>query len=70
MFVFKQIMEHMIIAAIIINCIFCSIRGVFRRLIPDLPFGAEIFLLVCIEVSKYERINQFISFRFFFSSIY
>ena len=37
-------------AAIIINCIFCSIRGVFRRLIPDLPFAAEIFVLVCIEV--------------------
>jgi hypothetical protein len=41
----------MIIAAIIINCTFCSIRGVFRRLIPDLPFAAEIFVLVCIEVS-------------------
>jgi hypothetical protein len=44
-------MEYMIIAAIIINCTFCSIRGVFRRLIPDLPFAAEIFVLVCIEVS-------------------
>jgi hypothetical protein len=40
----------MIIAAIIINCIFCSIRGVFRRILPNLPFAAEIFLLVCIEV--------------------
>jgi hypothetical protein len=62
-------MEHMIIAAIIINCIFCSIRGVFRRLIPGVPFGAEIFLLVCIEVSKYKRINQFI-YSLFVSSIY
>ena len=40
----------MIIAGIIINCVFCSIRGVFRRILPNLPFGAEIFLLVCIEV--------------------
>jgi hypothetical protein len=47
----KKIMEYMIIAAIIVNCIFCSIRGVFRRILPDLPFAAEIFLLVCIEVS-------------------
>ncbi|UJR15035.1 hypothetical protein I4U23_002008 [Adineta vaga] len=45
----QKIMEYMIIAAIIINCIFCSIRGVFRRLLPGLPFAAEIFLLVCIE---------------------
>jgi hypothetical protein len=44
-------MEYMIIVAIIVNCIFCSIRGVFRRMIPNLPFAAEIFLLVCIEVS-------------------
>ncbi|CAF0977777.1 unnamed protein product [Rotaria sordida] len=43
------IMEYMVYAAIIINCIFCSTRGVFRRLIPDLPFGGEIFVLVCIE---------------------
>ena len=47
----QKIMEYMIIAAIIVNCIFCSIRGVFRRILPDLPFAAEIFLLVCIEVS-------------------
>jgi hypothetical protein len=46
-------MEYMVIAAIIINCIFCSIRGVFRRLVPNLPFGAEIFILVCIEVSLF-----------------
>ncbi|CAF3930436.1 unnamed protein product [Rotaria sp. Silwood2] len=45
----QKIMEHMVIAAIIVNCIFCSIRGVFRRMLPDLPFAAEIFLLVCIE---------------------
>ncbi|UJR31643.1 hypothetical protein I4U23_019124 [Adineta vaga] len=45
----QKIMEYMIMAAIIINCIFCSIRGVFRRLMPDLPFAAEIFILVCIE---------------------
>jgi len=44
-------MEYMIIATIIVNCIFCSIRGVFRRMMPNLPFAAEIFLLVCIEVS-------------------
>ncbi len=47
----QKIMEYMVIAAIIVNCIFCSIRGVFRRIMPDLPFAAEIFLLVCIEVS-------------------
>ncbi|CAF1336768.1 unnamed protein product [Adineta ricciae] len=45
----QKIMEYMIVAAVIINCVFCSIRGVFRRLMPDLPFAAEIFLLVCIE---------------------
>ncbi|CAF4960441.1 unnamed protein product, partial [Rotaria sp. Silwood1] len=45
----QKIMEYMVIAAIIVNCIFCSIRGVFRRMLPDLPFAAEIFLLVCIE---------------------
>ncbi|CAF3695124.1 unnamed protein product [Adineta steineri] len=45
----QKIMEYMVMAAIIINCIFCSIRGVFRRLLPNLPFAAEIFLLVCIE---------------------
>ncbi|CAF0967165.1 unnamed protein product [Adineta ricciae] len=45
----QKIMEYMIVAAIIINCIFCSIRGVFRRMVPGLPFAAEIFLLVCIE---------------------
>jgi hypothetical protein len=50
-FTLKKIMEYMIFAAIIVNCIFCSIRGVFRRMLPDLPFAAEIFLLVCIEVS-------------------
>lgn len=49
----QKIMEYMIIAAIIVNCIFCSIRGVFRRMLPDLPFAAEIFLLVCIEVSTH-----------------
>jgi hypothetical protein len=43
-------MEYMIIAAIIINCIFCSIRGVFRRILPDMPFAGEIFVLVGIEV--------------------
>ncbi|CAF1473145.1 unnamed protein product [Adineta steineri] len=45
----QKIMEYMIVAAIIVNCIFCSIRGVFRRLVPRLPFAAEIFLLICIE---------------------
>ncbi|CAF1366308.1 unnamed protein product [Adineta steineri] len=45
----QKIMEYMIVAAIIVNCIFCSIRGVFRRLVPKLPFAAEIFLLICIE---------------------
>ncbi|CAF0984037.1 unnamed protein product [Rotaria sordida] len=45
----QKIMEYMVIAAIIVNCIFCSIRGVFRRMLPDLPFAAEIFLLICIE---------------------
>ncbi|CAF3275846.1 unnamed protein product [Rotaria socialis] len=45
----QKIMEYMVFAAIIINCIFCSTRGVFRRLVPDLPFAAEIFILVCIE---------------------
>jgi len=48
----------MIIVAIIVNCIFCSIRGVFRRMMPNLPFAAEIFLLVCIEVS-----NKLFSFQ-------
>ncbi|CAF1211952.1 unnamed protein product [Rotaria sp. Silwood1] len=45
----QKIMEYMVIVAIIINCIFCSVRGVFRRLVPDLPFAVEIFVLVCIE---------------------
>lgn len=46
-------MEYMVFAAIIINCIFCSTLGVFRRLIPDLPFAAQIFILVCIEVCSF-----------------
>ena len=54
----QRIMEYMIIAAIIVNCIFCSIRGVFRRMMPDLPFAAEIFLLVCIEVRVHRWILQ------------
>ncbi|CAF4125687.1 unnamed protein product, partial [Rotaria magnacalcarata] len=45
----QKIMEYMVIAAIVVNCIFCSIRGVFRRMLPNLPFAAEIFLLACIE---------------------
>ncbi|CAF1654398.1 unnamed protein product [Rotaria magnacalcarata] len=45
----QKIMEYMVFAAIIINCIFCSTRGVVRRLVPDLPFAAEIFILVCME---------------------
>jgi len=58
----QKIMEYMIVAAIIVNCIFCSIRGVFRRSLPGLPFAAEIFLLVCIEVYSFE----FVYFRMFF----
>ena len=54
----QKIMEYMVVAAIIVNCIFCSIRGVFRRLMPDLPFAAEIFLLVCIEVNRFEYLFE------------
>jgi hypothetical protein len=64
-------MEYMIIAAIIINCIFFSIRGVFRRLISDLPFSAEIFILVCIEVSGFLEMKlNMKELIFSFSSIY
>ncbi len=63
-------MEHMIIAAIIINCIFCSIHGVFRRLIPDLPFAGEIFILVCIEVSLFLFRNVIESIYYFFFALF
>jgi hypothetical protein len=39
-------------------------RGVFRRLIPNLPFAAEIFVLVCIEVSFNLFGNERIEFSF------
>ncbi|CAF4457537.1 unnamed protein product, partial [Didymodactylos carnosus] len=44
----QNILEWMIIAATIVNCTLCCVKGIFRRIVP-LPLAAEIFVLVLIE---------------------
>ncbi|CAF0906288.1 unnamed protein product [Didymodactylos carnosus] len=44
----QNVLELMIIAAVIVNCTLCCVKGIFRRILP-MPFAAEIFILVLIE---------------------